>query len=347
MMSRRSARFGARTLLLVTALLGVAGAAGPARAAAETGRTVDFALTLSQTATDSPTGLGLHIRFKDPNSDTAKPSPIRAVVISGPPGLRFDTSAAPRCSASDAQIQAQGTGACPADSQVALGSFTAVTGFGPPADPFLGDDHVFNGDEQLIEIVTAPGTPVSPGLDRLSISGSTLTAHPPKTPGGPPDGETAPRSIDFQIPVHATQGRSLITTPPACPPAGVWQSSGSFTFANGQSETVVSSTPCTAPGAQNAAGNGQAPGRGIPGCMSRRRLTIRVPRARGARIRRVELVIDGKRVRQFPPRTRRVAVDLRGTPKRPVHVRVVAITVGGRRLSSSHTLHTCTPRAQR
>jgi hypothetical protein len=63
-------------------------------------------------------------------------------------------------------------------------------------------------------------------------------------PGGPPDGESAVRSIDFQIPVRTAAGRSLITTPPACPVAGEWKTTATFGFADGSHDSVTSASPC-------------------------------------------------------------------------------------------------------
>jgi hypothetical protein len=88
-----------------------------------------------------------------------------------------------------------------------------------------------------------PGGSPSPGWDRLKIDGSTLSAHPPVTPGGPPDGETAVKSIAFDIPVRG----SLITTPPVCPRSGAWTTTGTFAFADGTTETASATTPCSRP----------------------------------------------------------------------------------------------------
>jgi hypothetical protein len=120
-----------------------------------------------------------------------------------------------------------------------------MTGFGPPADPFEGDDHVFNAPHQLIEVITVKGGSASPAFDRLTIDGPTLTAHPPMAPGGPPEGESAVRSIDFAIPVRTGGGRSLFTTPPDCPATGHWTSTGMFGFADGTKDTVATVTPCS------------------------------------------------------------------------------------------------------
>ncbi len=92
-----------------------------------------------------------------------------------------------------------------------------------------------------------PGTTVAGGVDRLAVSGSTLTANPPFTPGGPPDGRTAPRRITFTIPARSGAGGApYITTPATCPSTGSWQTSGTFTFDDGVTETVTDATACTA-----------------------------------------------------------------------------------------------------
>jgi hypothetical protein len=231
-------------LLTVTTMLAAFGC-GAAPAHAEPGRLADFGTALTSRWPGSPTGVRVHVLFHRAGDPNGKPAALRSAVIAAPSGIRFDSGAVSQCTATDAEIQLLGSNACPADSQLTVGSFSAMTGFGAPVDPLTGDDHVFNGPNQLIEIITAPGMPLSPAFDRLTISGSTLTAHPPDAPGGPPDGQTAVRSIDFAIPVRAGGGRSLITSPPICPPRGEWTSTGTFGFADGTADTVVSSTPCT------------------------------------------------------------------------------------------------------
>jgi hypothetical protein len=231
-----------RALAVAVVALGCSASATPA--AAESGRLADFAIALPTTAPASPTGVKVHVQFHREGDPDAKPSPIRTAVLALPVGLRFDTTAVPECTATDDEIRSLGADACPKETELTVGTLVGMTGFGPPADPITGDDHVFNGPRQLIEIISAQGSSASPAFDRLMIDGSTLTAHPPVTPGGPPDGETAVRSIDFEVPVRAEGGKSLITTPPDCPAGERWTSTGTFGFADGSSDTVVSATPC-------------------------------------------------------------------------------------------------------
>jgi hypothetical protein len=218
----------------------IAIAAGAATAGATTGKRSDFDLGFSTATPGAVAGLSFHVVYKAAGDPDAKPSPIRKVVVSAPAGTRFDTAGKPQCSATDEQLRAEGSGACPASSRIGAGKLVAITGFGPPVDPVMGDLTLFNGPDQVVEVVTVPGTDRVLGLDRLSIKGSTLTGNPPTTPGGPPDGETAVRQIDFTI----EKATGYVRTPAACPSSRRWTSTGTFGFADGAEETLTSSTPC-------------------------------------------------------------------------------------------------------
>jgi hypothetical protein len=227
-------RRGSWPLLLATAGLSVA--AAPAWAAPQ----FDFHFGLTSTAPGTPSGLSLRLAARG----EGKPPPLRSAVYAAPAGIRFDTGAATECRASDEELHALGARACPPKSRLTIGSFEAMTGFGPPIDPLHGDAHVFNGPGQLIEVLTIPSTSIAPAFDRVTISGSTLTAHPPFAPGGPPEGETSPRSLEFAFGPRVSGGRSLITTPPACPESGLWTTRVRLGFGDGTTATAVSTTPC-------------------------------------------------------------------------------------------------------
>jgi hypothetical protein len=229
---------------IVAGIALLAGLGGAAPASAESGRLADFSFRFSSQSPGSPTGLAVHAQLHRADDPNAKPSPLRSAVIEGPTGLRFDTSAVTECKASDDELRALGSDACPEASRLTVGSFSAMSGFGPPLDPFEGDVHVFNGPSQVIEVITFKGSSSSPAFDRLTISGSTLTAHPPMAPGGPPEGEQAVRSLDYQFAARAAHGKSLITTPTACPASGQWTTTARFGFADGSTDTVASRTPC-------------------------------------------------------------------------------------------------------
>ena len=198
-------------------------------------------LTFTSTTPGAPTGVHVDLRFGDPIGSDHKPLQLTSARIQLPKGTVIDTSARPQCTAPDPVLQTAGTLGCPSDSQVGSGSLEGETGFGPPVDPLVGDDTVFNGDDELIEIITPPGAPApAAGVDRLTIKGSTLTAHPPSVPGGPPDWTTNIKRITFVIPVHG----AYITTPPRCPASGHWRTVATFKFADGSGNRVTADTPC-------------------------------------------------------------------------------------------------------
>ncbi len=201
----------------------------------------DFALQFAADRPDTVSAVSLHILYRNPADPNGKPSPIRHLVITAPSGSEIDLSI-PRCTATDQQIMASGPSVCPGDSRVGGGSLTADTGFGPPIDPFLTDVSVFNTGQGVVEIVQDHNTGATLADDRLQITGDTMIGNPPSIPGGPPDGQTAVRSIDFVYPA----GTHYFTTPPTCP-TGRWTSTASFTFADGTIQHLSSTTPCAQP----------------------------------------------------------------------------------------------------
>ncbi len=160
----------------------------------------DFSLQFGANAPNTPTAMHLYIVYRKPSDPNGKPSPIRHLVIAAPQGTRIDLGL-PGCAASDQQIMASGPAACPADSQVGQGTLTALTGFGPPTDPFLTDVTIFNTGQGVVEIVRDHNTGATLTDDRIQIQGNVLTGNPPAIPGGPPDGQTAVRTIDFTFPL--------------------------------------------------------------------------------------------------------------------------------------------------
>jgi hypothetical protein len=223
--------------LVAGAMAGVLLASAGA-ALATTGQRADFDLGFDTGKPGTKAALVLHVVYKAAGDPDAKPSPIRKVVIAAPAGTRFDTNAVPPCKASDDDLKAQGSSACPTESRIGAGKLSADTGFGPPADPTEADLTLFNTGDAVLEVVTAEGTDRVLGTDRLHIDGSTLTGAPPVTPGGPPDGETAVRQIDFTI----DKSTGFVTTPGTC--TGQWISTGTFGFKDGAEETLQSAAAC-------------------------------------------------------------------------------------------------------
>jgi hypothetical protein len=211
----------------------------------------DFALTFGSRSSGTATAMRLFIVYRKPSDPNGKPSEIRHLVVHAPTGTVFDVHAVPACTASNEQLQAQGRSACPASSQIGSGTLTVMSGFGPPFDPIVTDATIYNNGGGFSEIAQYHGTSVTLGVDRLSVQGSTLTGNPPTEPGGPPDGQSAVREIDFRF----TQATHWVITPPQCPASGLWTSTAAFTFADGTTQHVASSTPCDRSAAQTPAGN--------------------------------------------------------------------------------------------
>src|SRR5437763_6750810 len=112
--------------LAVVLLTGIGVTLAPA--AAQAAGAADFSLQLSSSSPSSPTGLPTHLLLRNTSDPNAKPPAVQSAVIHAPDGTRFDSTAAPQCTASSAEIQLLGPNACPADSQLTVGSFSAMSG---------------------------------------------------------------------------------------------------------------------------------------------------------------------------------------------------------------------------
>lgn len=199
----------------------------------------DFSFDLSTRKPGARAAIHLQILYKG-GTPEAKPSPIRRIVILAPRGMRFDSRALPACQASDDELRAQGDAACPAASALGGGVLTGMTGFGPPFDPVATDVTVYNTATGNVELVKEQSSGRTLATDRFKIEGRTWSASPPSTPGGPPDGETAVRRIDFKYAPKA----AWALAPRRCPRDRRWRSTGIFTYQDGVTATVDDVTPC-------------------------------------------------------------------------------------------------------
>jgi hypothetical protein len=237
-----------------TALAALAAAAVPGQAAADATPAVDFELGLSSRVPATPTGVTIHAEFKNPSNPGAKPSAQRTVVIAAPGGTVFHAGAFPACTASDAQLLAQGESACPPDTRVGTGTVRIISGAGAPIDPFDDDVVIFNSGDGLIELFTNTGSGKRTAVGRRSLTGpGTLSETPAPTPGGPPDGESAVTVLDLRLDAGPA-GSPFVTTPATCPADGRWRSTIDFTTADGNSYSAPASTPCRAAGPRTTVG---------------------------------------------------------------------------------------------
>jgi hypothetical protein len=224
-------------------------AAIPAIAQAQDGSRQDASISFTETKPGVSTGVELRIDYVNPADPEAKPPAVRTVVTELAPGARYDTGAPELCTASDAELMALGTAACPPGSVVGQGTITLDTGVAGP-DRFIVSDTTFlNNTGELIFLNTE-----RQGGGRVVVRGvvgeRTVTTEAPFLPGSPPDG-TAIDTVEINesaISAQSTAGaRNYITTPPECPASGYWVNRIHFTYYDGVTQTVETQSPCNPP----------------------------------------------------------------------------------------------------
>jgi hypothetical protein len=82
-------------------------------------------------------------------------------------------------------------------------------------------------------------------VTRARRVGQVVTVDVPRTPGGPPDGESALRRIHNVFAARSLGARAYMRTPRSCPQSGFWTFRAQFTFADGVVEDDVYRMPCT------------------------------------------------------------------------------------------------------
>jgi hypothetical protein len=182
----------------------------------------------------------LHLAYTNPADPSAKPPPIRELVIDAPAGTKFDASAPVVCEASDAELMASGPGACPPESRIGGGTIVVSTGFGAPFDPFASPTPVFNDGRGWLEVSQDPSGSSTIAITRLAVTGHRISGQIAATPGGPPDFQTAVSTVDLGFPAAT----GYVTTPPRCPRDGRWKTTATYRFGDGSSEVVSDETPC-------------------------------------------------------------------------------------------------------
>jgi hypothetical protein len=249
----------------------------------------DFSMRFSARAASVPTAAQVGLRVHRERG-AAKPSPLRTLVLDLPAGARFDPTAFPACQATDEQFRLLGRTACPPDSQVGSGTINVITGFGAPLDPAMSEVTIFNTGDGTVELLTAPGTNATIAIDRGTFTGpGQLTNHPPKGPGGPPDGEVAVSDGDLNY------DAPFIRSPSKCPRSGAWQGHVAYSTADGSSYELTSATPCDA--------TAHAPKirvRAVParvGARANTRIRVRVTSPHRACVRRATVRVRNIRTR--------------------------------------------------
>jgi hypothetical protein len=157
----------------------------------------------------------------------------------GPPGTRFDTSALPRCRASDEDIANLSVRACPRSSKIGTvkGQGLIVTG-----NPFNTVATRFNARRQIIVIVRLVDDGRLVTYFRDDVRRSSVAVNL-KIPGG-----VALTKFDAHLPRHFRKvrgkRRAYMRAPSTCPPNGLWTTTAIFTYRDGSTEQRSATTPC-------------------------------------------------------------------------------------------------------
>ncbi len=250
----RSGRWPALLGRAPAAALLLAASAAPAQAVSDrqTG-----AIGFSTQRASAPTSLSETASYRNPTDPGGKPPAVRRIVVHYPAGFRIDTSVPPQCHASDQELQLRGDAACPAGSKVGTGSAEFATGLPGSAATFDVDLEVLNNRDQLIFLTKPHGSNVILSVGRSPAVDGTVTTDIPATPGGPPDGQSSVRRIQFDLQtVTGSGGASYLTTPPTCPASAAWTSVATFTYSDGVSQSIQVATPCT-PTSTSGIGHGR------------------------------------------------------------------------------------------
>ena len=201
------------------------------------------ALTFSSASPGSPSGLDVHAAWSDPGGVNGVPKSVTKMTFVGHPGTKFDTSALPRCRASDEDIANLSVRACPRSSKIGSvkGQGLIVTG-----NPFNTIATLFNARRQIIVVVRLVDDGRLVTYFRDDVKGGSVAVNL-KIPGG-----VALTRFEAHVPRHYRKlhgkRRAYLRTPATCPPTGVWTTTVVFTYRDASKEERTTTTPCRKPG---------------------------------------------------------------------------------------------------
>jgi hypothetical protein len=239
----------AGVVLLVLAVTAFAAWPGYSAASPASGPHETLDSGFSTTQPNAPAGFSFNGRYHATGDPAGNPPYLRRMTFYIPAGLRYDTSVPDRCSASDVELATFGAAVCPAGSR--LGGGSTSTSFLGRFQSTVNVDFLNNADEQII-LARSPGlSTVSRG--RISPDGTVAWASPTCFPsiqpaGCPVDDVLQLESSISVAPYTRSSGgvvRSYLTTPPACPAAGHWETPVRLWFADGSVDAVTTQQPCT------------------------------------------------------------------------------------------------------
>jgi hypothetical protein len=221
----------------------VAAAAAALAPSAHAGARADYKQMFTTPAPGTSTGTDTQILYKNPSDPNGKPIPVRREVFTFPAGTTYDESVVPDCTASDVELMLVGKSACPADSWMGGGQGdTSMSGFQGAGDTALDVDGWDDaGDMVLFGRDHASGIGF---VTRARRVGQVITVDVPRSPGGPPDGESALHRVHNVFAARSLGARAYTRTPRKCPRSGAWTFRAQLTFADGVVEHDVYRMPC-------------------------------------------------------------------------------------------------------
>jgi hypothetical protein len=325
---------------------------GGGAALGQSGSRQSAATTFGQQRPGNSTGVSLAIDYVNPGDRQAKPPAVQKVVNRLQRGTVIDTSVPARCTASDAELTANGAAACPAASNVGSGEVDLDSGLAGPSRMLANDVTLLNNRDELIFLLESKGGgPRSRFVSRNAIAGATITSEVPPVPGGPPDGFLAIKRVRILVQRlsvgRGSRQRNYVTTPNFCPRSRNWTNTATFTYRDGVSQTVSNRSPCVGTRARGRR-DYKAPRirlRGVPRKRcTRRRFRARVRIAeRWSGLRRARLSLDGRRL--LVTRKKRLTRRIRAGRLRPGRHRltVIARDNAGNRSVKKARFRTCRP----
>jgi hypothetical protein len=227
------------TALAIVPAAVIAAVFGPPANATAAAR-VEYRDAFTTRAPNTPSGRTFHDEYFDARDPNAKPPAVQHVHEQLPKGARFDTTAVPLCTASDAELMAEGASACDPKSKVGSEVYSFDTGLDGPNRIVTNDIAFLNNTGELVILSQErqSGTRV---VVRGKLTRDTLDFELPPLPGTPPDGGADKRE-DGAYPVTG-----WLTTPPTCPKSRKWTWRIDYTFRDGEKVTKTSDSPCSPP----------------------------------------------------------------------------------------------------
>jgi hypothetical protein len=237
-----------RTAWLIAGALGVILVAGGAVALAGGGSRQKARYKLGSDRPHHGTSEHFVFDYRNPDDPGAKPPAVRRVVTILPRHAHYDTSVPGSCTASDAELMAQGAGACPERSAIGGGVVTVDTGAPGPGRIVTADVEFFNNDKdpdsEFIYLNTVRGSQARTVI-RADVTRRRTITLAGMLPGTPPDGG-AIDTVDLRVAAVHTKSGDYITTPRRCPDRGFWRTRVRFSYADGVTQTVRDRSRCEA-----------------------------------------------------------------------------------------------------